>query len=97
MHATTISPGRTAPSTKPVHCTETYTAALPATGYVRLPVVAAVSGLAKSTVWKWCAEGRLPKPLKLSPRVSAWLVSDIRAWLADPAGWQAANASKVEG
>ncbi|OZI43190.1 helix-turn-helix transcriptional regulator [Bordetella genomosp. 4] len=97
MQAAIIKPGRSAPSIKPGPSTETYTAALPATGYVRLPVVAAVCGLAKSTVWKWCAEGRLPKPLKLSPRVSAWPVSDIRAWLADPAGWQAANASKVEG
>jgi prophage regulatory protein len=92
MHAATLKPICTAPS-KPV--LETYTAALPATGYVRLPVVAAVSGLAKSTVWKWCADGRMPKPIKLSERVSAWPVALLRQWLADPAGWQAAN--KAEG
>lgn len=70
---------------------EAYTAALPATGFVRLPAVAGVCGLAKSTVWKWCAEGRFPKPVKLSSRVSAWPVAQVRAWLADPAAWQAAN------
>lgn len=70
---------------------ETFTATLPATGFVRLPTVAGVCGLAKSTVWKWCAEGRFPKPVTLSPRVSAWPVAQVRAWLADPAAWQAAN------
>lgn len=70
---------------------ETYTVALPATGFVRLPAVAGVCGLAKSTVWKWCAEGRFPKPVKLSSRVSAWPVAQVRAWLADPVAWQASN------
>lgn len=98
MHATTLTPVRTALSQRAVHATvitETYAATLPGTGYVRLPIVAGVSGLAKSTVWKWCADGRFPKPIKLSSRVSAWSVSDLRAWLADPAGWQAANAEGV--
>lgn len=72
--------------------TETTVAAtLPGTGYVRLPTVALVSGLAKSTVWKWAGDGRFPKPIKLSHRVSAWRVTDIRSWLSDPVGWQAAN------
>lgn len=68
---------------------------LPATGYVRLPTVAAVSGIGRSTIWKWCAQGRMPAPVKLSPRVSAWQVAALRDWLADPAGWQAAQAAKV--
>lgn len=94
MQTTNFKPGRTARSTKPVH-SETYTAGLPATGYARLPIVAACTGLAKSTVWSWCAQGRFPKPVKLSPRVSAWPVAAIRDWLADPAAWQAANAPKA--
>lgn len=91
MHTLTTNLGRTFPS-KPVQ--ETFTAALPATGYVRLPVASAVCGLAKSTIWAWAAQGRFPKPVKLSPRVSAWAVAEVRAWLADPAAWQAAH--KVE-
>lgn len=95
MQHTVIKSAHTAPSSKPVHTTETYTAALPATGYVRLPVASAVCGVAKSTIWAWTAQGRFPKPVKLSPRVSTWPVADVRAWLADPVAWQAAN--KVEG
>ena len=92
MQLATSNPVRTAPS-KPVH--ETYTAALPATGFVRLPMVAGVCGLGKSTVWKWCADGRFPRPVKLSPRVSAWPVAQVRAWLADPAGWQASHGREA--
>lgn len=71
-----------------------YTASLPAAGNVRLPVVVAVAGLGKSTIWKWCADGRFPKPIKLSPRVSVWPVSELRHWLADPVGWQALNQAQ---
>ncbi|WP_081976922.1 helix-turn-helix transcriptional regulator [Bordetella trematum] len=97
MQAATLKPSRTAPSSKAVHATETYTAALPATGYVRLPIASAVCSVAKSTIWAWAAQGRFPKPVKLSPRVSAWPVADVRAWVADPAAWQAANAPAMEG
>ena len=73
---------------------EVCTAALPASGFVRLPTVAIVCGIAQSTVWKWCADGRFPKPVKLSPRASAWPVAEVRAWIADPIGWQAANRAE---
>lgn len=90
MHTATVKLSRTAPYTKPVH-TETFTAGLPATGYARLPIVSACTGVAKSTIWAWARAGRFPTPVKLSSRVTAWNVSDVRAWLADPTGWQAAN------
>lgn len=95
MQAAILKPGRTDPSSKPVHTTETCTAALPATGYVLLPVASAVCGVAKSTIWAWTAQGRFPKPVKLSPRGNAWPVTAVPAWLADPVAWQAAN--KMEG
>lgn len=87
--------GHPAPSTNSAHShatPEAFTASLPSTGYVRLPVVAGICGVGKSTVWKWAANGRFPRPTKLSPRVSAWSVADLRDWLADPAGWSSANA-----
>ncbi len=65
---------------------------LPAIGYVRLPAVAAVCGISTSAIWKWCRDGRFPPPVKLAPRVSAWSVDDLRAWLADPQGWKSSNA-----
>jgi predicted DNA-binding transcriptional regulator AlpA len=66
--------------------------ALPATGYARLPVVVGVTGVAKSTIWTWCRQGRFPAPVKLSERCTAWPVAAIREWLADPAGWQASKS-----
>ncbi len=68
-------------------------ASLPETGLVRLPVLLKICGIAESTVWKWCADGRFPKPVKLSPRVSAWPVAAVRAWLANPLAWQATTAA----
>ncbi|QBR40559.1 AlpA family phage regulatory protein [Kerstersia gyiorum] len=92
MHTATFNPARLASSTAAAKLPpEVYAAALPTTGYVRLPMVASVCGLAKSTVWKWVSQGRFPAPVKLSTHVSAWNVSALRDWLADPQAWQAAN------
>ncbi|CAB3648435.1 hypothetical protein CEY09_05445 [Achromobacter marplatensis] len=82
MQAAILKPGCTAPYNKPVHTTETDAAALPATGYVRLPVAPALCGVAMSNIWAWTAQGRLPKLVKMSPRVCAWSVAEVRAWLA---------------
>ncbi len=48
---------------------------------IRLPRVMELTGLAKSTVWAWVKEKRLPAPTKLSPRVSVWKESEIMAWI----------------
>tara|TARA_R110000851_G_scaffold333531_1_gene514864 strand:- start:44255 stop:44470 length:216 start_codon:yes stop_codon:yes gene_type:complete len=34
-----------------------------------------------STIWRWVAAGDFPKPVKLSPRTTAWRASDVHAWL----------------
>ena len=38
-----------------------------------------------STVWRWVKAGTFPAPRKLGPKVTGWLVADIRAWLAEQA------------
>ena len=52
---------------------------LPDSAHVRAPVVAALHGIGPATVWRWSESGRLPKPKKLGPRVSAWNVGELRA------------------
>ncbi len=47
--------------------------------FIRIHEVMKMTGLAKSTVWAWCASGRLPRPIKLSPRVTVWRLSEIQA------------------
>lgn len=48
---------------------------------IRLTRVMELTGLAKSTVWAWVANGKLPKPRKLSHRVAVWKESVILAWI----------------
>jgi len=61
---------------------------LPEIGYLRLqqilgnqkskPPIPAIIPLSKSTWWKGVADGRFPKPVKLSMRCTAWRVSEIK-------------------
>ena len=55
---------------------------LPNTGFVRLPFIVGPLGVfpvSRSAWWAGIADGRYPKPVKLSQRTSAWRVDDIRA------------------
>jgi len=55
---------------------------LPELGFVRLPQIVAPKGvipISRSAWWAGVSSGRFPSPIKLSPRVSAWRVEDIRA------------------
>lgn len=48
-------------------------------GFLRLPDVLKLVPVSKSTWWAGVKEGKYPQPVKLSPRCTAWRVSDIRA------------------
>lgn len=54
---------------------------LPATGFVRQPQVLEVVPFSSATLWRKCKAGQFPKPVKLSERVTAWKVGDIRQFL----------------
>ena len=34
-----------------------------------------------ATLWRMARAGTFPKPIKLSERVTAWKVGDVRAWM----------------
>jgi prophage regulatory protein len=34
-----------------------------------------------TTIWRKCKKGEFPKPLKVSPGITAWRVGDIRQYL----------------
>ena len=55
---------------------------LPNAAHVRERVVAAVLGCSRATVWRWSKSGRIPQPIRLSPRVSAWNVGQLRQTLS---------------
>jgi predicted DNA-binding transcriptional regulator AlpA len=39
-----------------------------------------------TTLWRHVKEGKFPKPQKISTRVTAWKVGDVRAWQAQREG-----------
>lgn len=55
---------------------------LPETGYIRqAQLIPDVVPFSSATLWRKCQSGDFPKPVKLSERVTAWRVSDVRTWL----------------
>jgi predicted DNA-binding transcriptional regulator AlpA len=55
---------------------------LPETGYVRLPSILRVFPVSRSTWWEGVRQKRYPQPIKLGPRITAWKVEEIHAFLA---------------
>lgn len=53
----------------------------PDSGYVRQPVVQALFSCSAATVWRMVKRGDLPQPKKLSARITAWNVGDLRSVL----------------
>jgi predicted DNA-binding transcriptional regulator AlpA len=55
---------------------------LPASGYIRqAQLIPDVVPFSSATLWRKCKAGQFPKPVKLSERVTAWRVGDIRQFL----------------
>lgn len=54
---------------------------LPETGFVRLPEILKLVPVCRATWWNWVKSGRAPKGVKLSSRVTAWRVEDIRDFI----------------
>ena len=45
-------------------------------------MIAAKTGLARSTIYAYVAKGIFPRQCKLGPRRVAWRASEVRAWIA---------------
>jgi len=52
---------------------------LPEIGFVRERQILRVFPVGRSTWWNGVRDGKYPQPVKLSDRITAWRVSDIRA------------------
>ncbi|MES9964534.1 MAG: AlpA family phage regulatory protein [Candidatus Sedimenticola sp. 20ELBAFRAG] len=55
---------------------------LPDEALIRLPEVLTLIPISRSAWWAGIGANRYPKPVKLSPRVSAWRLGDIRCLIA---------------
>lgn len=49
-------------------------------GLARLPTVLKLTGLGRSTIYRWIADGSFPAPVQLGPRAVAWRWSDLDRW-----------------
>ena len=56
---------------------------LPDSANVRQPVVEGLYGCSSATVWRNVKKGIIPAPRKLSERVTAWNVGQLRAVLSE--------------
>ena len=55
---------------------------LPSTGFIRqAQLIPAFVPFSAATLWRRVRSGDFPKPVKLSDRVTAWRVEDVRAWI----------------
>ncbi len=48
---------------------------------LRLPEVATMTSLGKSTINLWVAQGKFPAPTALSSTIKVWRLEDIEAWI----------------
>ena len=59
--------------------------------FLRLPQVKEITGLSRTTLYRYMDQGYFPKPYDLGPRTVAWLEVDVQQWS------QARIASRASG
>lgn len=52
------------------------------TRLIRFKEVQHLVGLGRSTIYRWMAEGKFPKPVQLGGYAVAWAEEDIQIWIA---------------
>lgn len=62
---------------------------------IRLNEVIGLTGIARSTIYKYVADGGFPQPVTLGPRCVGWVESEIHAWILSKI--EARDAANKEG
>ena len=57
-----------------------FEAVLDDVSFLRLPEVKAITGLSKTTIYELIRVKDFPAPVRLGPRVVAWVKSEVRQW-----------------
>lgn len=74
---------------------------LPDDALIRLSLLLAFSLIpfSTSTLWRRVRANTFPKPVRLSPQVTAWRVGEIREWLKNPGEFVAksGNSERANG
>jgi prophage regulatory protein len=53
----------------------------PDAAMVRANQICGWLGIGRATLWRWQKDGHIVPPVRLSGRVTAWRVGDVRKWL----------------
>lgn len=53
------------------------------TRLIRSPGMKHRVALGRSTIYRWMAEGKFPKPVQLGGYSVAWAEDEVEAWIAD--------------
>lgn len=48
---------------------------------LRVSTLAPRLGMSKNTIWRMVREGKFPKPIKLSEKITVWKAEDVLNWL----------------
>lgn len=48
---------------------------------LRISEVMAIVGKGRSSIYKGVSDGTFPKPVKVTPRTSAWVESEVQEWI----------------
>lgn len=88
-------------TSQPLTCIQSVFDRLPDSAFIResqlvqspkRPETPAPLPFSAPTLWRKVKAGTFPKPVKLSERVTAWKVSDVRAWIAGHCATQRAGS-----
>lgn len=50
---------------------------------LRRPEVERLTGLSRSTLYDYVAQGHFPRPVKLGPRAAGWKESAVNQWIEE--------------
>jgi prophage regulatory protein len=50
---------------------------------VRLPEVQQLTGICRTTIYRYVKNGDFPAPIKLGDRMSVWSYKAVQRWIAD--------------
>lgn len=48
---------------------------------IRLPELLRITGVSKTTTYRWCALSLFPRPISLGPSSVGWRESEVREWI----------------
>jgi len=50
---------------------------------IRLSQVKAMTGLSRSTIYRFMSIKQFPKQIKMGPKSSGWLIDEVDAWIQE--------------